>query len=91
MEQFKRMKVVQDYPGKSGSLARLLKCPRAPIIMTTFQPATPHSDLIARLACSKCGTGMDLFGIEDDRQGYELHSFECPDCHHIGTAVAKIH
>jgi hypothetical protein len=33
---------------------------------------------------------MRLFGIEDEKPGYELHSFECPACHCIGTDLAKI-
>ena len=60
------------------------------LTMTTDQLATPHSDSIKRPACPKCGTAMRLFGIEDEKPGYELHSFECPACHQIGTGVAKI-
>ena len=52
--------------------------------MTTYQPATPHSDSIIRPACSKCGTAMRLFGIEaTDNPAFDLHSFECPNCQHI--------
>jgi predicted RNA-binding Zn-ribbon protein involved in translation (DUF1610 family) len=61
-----------------------------PTLMTTYQPAALHSDSIKRPVCPKCGTAMRLFGIEDEKPGYELHSFECPACHHIETAVAKI-
>jgi predicted RNA-binding Zn-ribbon protein involved in translation (DUF1610 family) len=57
--------------------------------MTTYQPATPHSDSIKRLDCPKCGAKMRLFGIEPERPGFELHSFECPDCGHIQTAIGK--
>jgi hypothetical protein len=32
---------------------------------------------------------MRLFGIEAERPGYELHSFECPDCEQIKTAIGK--
>jgi predicted RNA-binding Zn-ribbon protein involved in translation (DUF1610 family) len=60
-------------------------------IMTTYQPATAHSKSIKRHACPKCGMAMRLFGIENEKPGYELHSFECPACHHIGTDIAKIH
>ena len=58
--------------------------------MTTYQPATPHSDSIERPVCPKCGTAMLLFGIEDERPGYELHSFECPKCQNIETRTWKI-
>ena len=57
--------------------------------MTQYQPATPHSNSIKRRACSKCGTTMLLFGIEPDRPGHELHSFECPKCQNIETRIAK--
>jgi hypothetical protein len=58
-------------------------------LMTTYQPATPHSDSIKRPDCSKCATTMRLFGIEAERPGYELHSFECPKCNHIQTAIGR--
>ena len=57
--------------------------------MTIYQPASPHSDLIERPDCSECGTKMRLFGIEPDRPGYELHSFECPKCKHIEAKTGK--
>ena len=57
--------------------------------MITYQPATAHSNSIVRSRCLKCGTGMRLFGIEDDSPGYELWSFECPKCHHIQTEIGK--
>jgi hypothetical protein len=57
--------------------------------MTKYQPSTPHSDSIERPHCSKCKTGMLLFGIEPERPGYELHSFECPKCLNIETRVGK--
>ena len=57
--------------------------------MTTYQPATPHSDSIKRPDCPKCGTKMRLFGIEAERPGYELHSFECPKCNHIQVAIGQ--
>jgi hypothetical protein len=57
--------------------------------MTTYQPATPHSNSIKRPDCSKCETGMRLFGIEPDGPRYELHSFECPKCHHIEAKRGK--
>ena len=57
--------------------------------MTTYQPATPHSDSIERPGCPKCGTKMRLFGIEAERPGYELQSFACPKCNHIETRIGK--
>jgi hypothetical protein len=32
---------------------------------------------------------LRLFGIEPERPGYELLSFECPNCHHIQTEIGK--
>jgi len=58
--------------------------------MTIFQPATPHSNSIKRPDCTECGTPTLLFGIEPERPGYELITFECPKCKHIETAVGKI-
>ena len=55
----------------------------------TYQPRTPHTDSIKRPDCSKCRTAMRLFGIEAEKPGYELHSFECPKCHHIETAIGR--
>ena len=57
--------------------------------MTAYQPATPRSDSIIRPACAKCGTKTRLFGIEAERPGYELWSFECPKCQHIQTEIGK--
>jgi hypothetical protein len=58
--------------------------------MTTYQPRTRHSDSIRRPDCSKCGTLTRLFGIEPEKPGFELLSFECPTCHHIQTAIGKV-
>jgi ribosomal protein S27E len=57
--------------------------------MTTYKPATPHSNSIVRPKCAKCGTKTRLFGIESEKPGYELLSFECPKCRHIQTAIGK--
>jgi len=57
--------------------------------MTTYQPATPHSNAIVRPACPKCGTAMLLFGIEADGSGFELQSFDCPKCQHIEVVRGK--
>ena len=59
------------------------------VLVTIFQPATPHSDLIKRPDCPKCRTTMRLFGIEAERPGYELRSFECPKCNHIEIAIGR--
>jgi hypothetical protein len=59
--------------------------------MITLQLATPHWDSILRPDCAVCGTRMRLFGIEAERPGYELHSFECPNCNHIQVAIGKAH
>ena len=57
--------------------------------MSTYRPATPHSNSIKRPACSKCGTEMLLFGIEPESPGHELWSFDCPKCHNIETRIGK--
>jgi len=57
--------------------------------MTTFRPATPHSNSIKRPNCPKCRTPMRLFGIEPERPGYELLSFESPKYRHIETEIGK--
>jgi predicted RNA-binding Zn-ribbon protein involved in translation (DUF1610 family) len=58
--------------------------------MTTYQPATAHSDAIVRPDCPKCGTGMRLFGIEaTSAPDLELLSFDCPSCLHIETKLGK--
>jgi len=54
-----------------------------------FAPATPDSDSLVRPNCSKCGTATVLVGIEPERPGYELHTFQCPNCEHFETAVGK--
>ena len=57
--------------------------------MTTYQPTTPHSNSISRPNCSKCGTATLLFGIEPEKPGHELWSFDCPKCNHIETVIGK--
>ena len=57
--------------------------------MTTYQPATAHSNSIKRPDCSKCRTRMLLFGIEAESPGHELLSFECPKCKNIETRIGK--
>jgi hypothetical protein len=57
--------------------------------MTTYRPATPHSNSIKRPKCSKCGTPTLLFGLgpqppatnwsrtSADRN-QEMHVWDCP-------------
>ena len=54
-----------------------------------FEPASAHSNAV-RPVCSVCGTATLLVGIESERPGYELRTFECPTCRHFETAVGKI-
>ena len=54
-----------------------------------FSSGTRHSDAIVRPGCSQCGTVTVLVGIEQSRHCSELHTFECPNCEHLETAVAK--
>jgi hypothetical protein len=51
----------------------------------------PYSGGILRPSCTECGTATILVGIEPapDFPGHELHTFQCPDCQHFETAVAK--
>jgi len=53
-----------------------------------FTVSTPHSD--ARPTCPKCSTEMRLFGIESDRPGFELRTFQCSNCQRILTAISPI-
>ena len=50
----------------------------------------PRSDSIVRPRCSECGAATLLVGIETERPGYDLNTFQCPDCEHFATAVWKI-
>jgi hypothetical protein len=52
-------------------------------------PATLYSDFIVRPSCSECRTATVLVGIESNHPGYELHTFQCPECEHYETAVEK--
>jgi len=54
-----------------------------------FAPATQYSDAIARPSCSECGVATLLVGIEPERAGYDLYTFQCPNCEHFDTAVGK--
>jgi len=52
-------------------------------------PATSPSNFIARPNCSDCGTVTFLIGIEPEHPGYELHTFQCPECENFETVIAK--
>ena len=54
-----------------------------------FASATPHSDCIVRPSCSECGTATFLVGIEPERPGYELLTFQCPKCENFEIAVGE--
>lgn len=57
--------------------------------MSTYQPATSHSDAIKRPPCSKCGALMVLTRIEPELPGHEQHTFECSACAHEQSEVVK--
>ena len=54
-------------------------------------PATEHSDAIVRPTCCECVTATVLVGIEaePERPGYDLHTFQCPNCERFETAVGN--
>ena len=54
-----------------------------------FAPTTSHSGSIERPSCSECGASTALVGIEAERPGYDLHTFECPKCENFETAIGK--
>ena len=54
-----------------------------------FAPATVRSNSVVRPDCSECGTKTILVGIEPDRPGYDLHTFQCPQCENYEVAVGK--
>jgi hypothetical protein len=57
--------------------------------MTRYKRATPHSNAIVRPSCSECGAATLLIGIEPERPGFELHTFQCSVCGHFETAAGK--
>jgi hypothetical protein len=57
--------------------------------MILHQPAILHCNSIKRPDCSECGTATLLYGIEEERPGYELCTFVCPTCDHFETAIEK--
>jgi hypothetical protein len=60
------------------------------IDVIVFEPASAHSEAVVRPVCSVCGTATLLVGIEPERPGYELRTFECPTCRHFETAIGII-
>ena len=54
-----------------------------------FAPATPYSDSIVQPNCSECGAPTLLVGIEAERPGYELRTFQCLGCENFEVAVEK--
>jgi len=59
------------------------------VSMTTYQPATAASNALVRPPCTKCGTPTLLMGIESDKPGFDLNTFECPKCGHFETTVTE--
>jgi hypothetical protein len=57
--------------------------------MTTYQPATAASNALVRPPCTKCSTPTLLMGIESDKPGFDLNTFECPMCGHFETTVTE--
>jgi len=51
---------------------------------------TPHFNSTIPPNCSECQTQMRLFGIEPEEPGHELHSYACPHCQRIKTAVRPL-
>ena len=57
--------------------------------MIVYQLATPRPIQLSRPNCPECQTPMRLFGIEPE-DDHELHSYECPNCQCIKTAVRPL-
>jgi hypothetical protein len=49
----------------------------------------PQSDSIVRPGCTECGAATHLVGIERERPGYDLHTFQCPTCANFELAVVE--
>ena len=58
--------------------------------MIVYQLATPRFNSTIPPNCPECQTPMRLFGIESEDPGHELHSYECPNCQRIETAVRPL-
>jgi len=57
--------------------------------MTKYQPATAASNALVRPRCTKCSTPALLIGIELEKPGYDLNTFECPSCGQMETSITK--
>jgi hypothetical protein len=57
--------------------------------MTEYQPATPASNALIRPPCTKCGSPTLLIGIELEKPGYDLNTFECQRCGQFETSVTR--
>jgi endogenous inhibitor of DNA gyrase (YacG/DUF329 family) len=55
--------------------------------MIVLSASHTTSNSTIRPNCPECQTQMRLFGIESEDPGHELHSYECPNCQRIETAV----
>jgi len=51
-----------------------------------FQPALAP---FARPCCPICTAPMFIVTVEPDRGGYEAHTYECPKCNFLETAVVR--
>ena len=58
--------------------------------MIVLSASRPTSNSTIRPNCPQCQTQMRLFGIESEEPGHELHSYECPHCQRIETAVRPL-
>ena len=58
--------------------------------MTKYRPATVASNALTRPPCVKCGMKTDLVGIEPEKPGFDLNTFECPRCGQLQTSVTNI-
>ena len=68
--------------------ARLIGTAGTPSIVDP-QVATPRTDAIIRPECPKCGMRTLLSRISPDGPGYERRTFECPNCKHSVSTIAK--
>jgi len=50
---------------------------------------TTKSLPICRPNCSKCGLPMLLSEVQSDKRKWEIHFFECPQCHTQNAHVVK--
>ena len=50
--------------------------------------ANPPAIAFERPACPKCKARMMLVNIEPERQGVDLHTYQCAVCNHVLTTLA---